>query len=94
MGVLRGPLVEEPAEWYTTIYIASKKNGKPRRTADFQGLNKACVCQTHLTKSPFLQCQAVPAGTVRMTLDAWNGYHSMPQKESYRHLAILLMPWV
>ena len=49
MGVIRGPLVEGPATWCAPMHITGKKNGKPRRTIDFQMLNKASVRQTHPT---------------------------------------------
>ena len=93
MGVIRGPLVGGPATWCAPMHITAKKNGKPRRTIDFQMLNKACVRQTHPTKAPFLQCSSVPAYTIRTTLDAWNGYHSVPLLEADRHLTAFLTPW-
>ena len=33
------------------------------------------------------------AGTVRTTLDAWNGYHSVLLKDSDGHLVTILTPW-
>ena len=42
---------------------------------------------------PLLQCQSVPAYSTKMTLDAWNGYHSVPLREEDRHLTTFLTPW-
>ena len=93
MEVLEGPLMDDPAEWCAAMQIAAKKNGDPRRTVDFQGLNRACQRQTHAVKAPFHQCSAVPPGVYKTTLDAWNGYHSVRLAEEDRHLTTFLTPW-
>ena len=93
MGVLEGPLVDDPAVWCAPMHIAAKKNGSPRRTVDFQGLNRACQRQTHAVKAPFHQCSAVPQGVWKTTLDAWNGYHSVRLAEEDRPMTTFLTPW-
>lgn len=93
LGVLEGPLMDDPAIWCAPMHVAEKKNGKPRRTVDFQGLNKSCQRQTHAVKAPFHQCSAVPPGMYKTTLDAWNGYHSVKLAEEDRHLTTFLTPW-
>ena len=68
LGVLEGPLMDDPAIWCAPMHVAEQKNGKPRRTVDFQGLNKSCQRQTHAVKAPFHQCSAVPPGMYKTTL--------------------------
>ena len=93
LGILEGPLMDDPAVWCAPMHVAEKKSGKPRRTVDFQGLNKSCQRQTHAVKAPFHQCSAVPPGKFKTTLDAWNGYHSVKLAEEDRHLTTFLTPW-
>ena len=93
LGVLEGPLMDDPAEWCAAAHYTEKKNGDPRRTVDYQGLNKACQRQTHAVKAPFHQCSAVPPGVYKTTMDAWNGYHSVRLAEEDRHLTTFLTPW-
>ena len=73
-----GLLVNNPAEWYVPMHIATKKNGKQHRTVDFQKLNKTCIYQTHPTTAPFPKCHVIPLNTIRKTLDAWNNSHFVP----------------
>ena len=82
LGVLERVPMGEPTDWCAPMTIAAKKNGSPRRTIDFQQLNKACKRQTHATEAPFHQACAVPANTRRTILDAWNGFHSVPLCET------------
>ena len=35
----------------------------------------------------------VPSNTFRTTLDAWNGYHSVPIKEEDRDVTTFITPW-
>ena len=55
-----------------------------RRTVDFQELNKVSARQTHHTTSPFTQASWVPWNQLMSTLDAWNGYHSVPLRKKDR----------
>ena len=75
------------------MVICAKKNGKPRRTVDFQPLNKFATRETHHTQSPFLQARSVPHGMKKTIFDAWNGYHSVPICEEDRHLMTFITPW-
>ena len=93
MGVIRPVAVGTPTEWCAPMHVVAKKSGKPRRVVDFQKLNAACLRQTHPTKAPLLQCQSVPPNTIKTTMDAWNGYHSVPLREEDRHLTTYLTPW-
>ncbi|KAK3788810.1 hypothetical protein RRG08_029257 [Elysia crispata] len=75
------------------MVICAKKNGKPRRTVDFQPLNAHAKRETHHTPSPFHQARSVPHGKKKTVLDAWNGYHSVPIRAEDRHLTTFITPW-
>ena len=75
------------------MVICAKKNGKPRRTVDFQPLNKFAARETHHTPSPFHQARSVPCNKKKTVLDAWNGYHSVPIREEDRHFTTFITPW-
>ena len=67
--------------WCSPMIIAPKKNGEPQRIVDLRHLNKSAARQTHGGETPFALATSVPPGTYRTTLDAWNGYHSVPIRE-------------
>ncbi|VDI13988.1 Hypothetical predicted protein, partial [Mytilus galloprovincialis] len=75
------------------MVVCAKKNGKPRRTVDFQPLNVHATRETHHTPSPFHQARSVPNGKRKTVFDAWNGYHSVPIPEEDRHLTTFITPW-
>ena len=61
--------------------------------SDLQPLNKHAVRQTHAGESPFQIVTEVPKNSIRTSLDAWNGYHSVPIKEEDRHVTTFITPW-
>ena len=73
------------------MVICAKKNGKPRRTVDFQALNKRAFRETHHT--PFHQARRIPNGKRKTVFDAWNGYHRVPLREDDRHKTTFITPW-
>ena len=93
LGVIEPVPVGEPVSWCHRMVICPKKNGKPRRTVDFQPLNKHAKRETHHTESPFLQARSVPRNMVKTIFDAWNGYHSVPLHEDDRHYTTFITPW-
>ena len=93
LGVLEEVPPNTPTTWCSRMCIQTKKNGKPRRVIDLQPLNKHAVRQTHAGESPFQIVAEVPINTFRTTLDAWNGYHSVPIKEEDRHVTTFITPW-
>ena len=93
LGVLEKVPVGEPVVWCHRMVICPKKNGKPRRTVDFQPLNKYASRETHHTQSPFIQARSVPNHTLKTVFDAWNGYHSVPLDERDRHYTTFITPW-
>ena len=75
------------------MVVIPKKDGKPRRTVDFQPLNAHATRETHHTMSPFHQARSIPPNTKKTVLDAWNGYHSVPLHDDDRHLTTFITPW-
>lgn len=60
LGVIEPVPVGEPVTWCHRMVVCAKKNGKPRRTVDFQALNAHAIRETHHTQSPFHQARSVP----------------------------------
>ena len=93
LGVLEPVPVGEPVTWCHRMVICAKKNGKPRRTVDFQALNLHATRETHHTQSPFHQARSVPHDKKKTVFDCWNGYHSIPLHDDDRHLTTFITPW-
>ncbi len=93
LGVLEPVPVGEPVTWCHRMVICAKKNGKPRRTVDFQALNLHATRETHHTQSPFHQVRSVPHDKKKTVFDCWNGYHSIPLHDDDRHLTTFIIPW-
>ena len=93
LGVLEPVPIGEPVTWCHRMVICAKRNGKPRRTVDFQPLNAHAKRETHHTPSPFHQARSVPHSKKKTVLDAWNGYHSVPIRAEDRHLTTFITPW-
>eukprot|EP00794_Sanderia_malayensis_P002522 gene2522-2915_t len=93
LGVLETVPVGEPVMWCHRMVVCPKKNGKPRRTLDFQPLNLHATHETHHTQSPFHQARSVPHNKKKTVFDCWNGYHSVPLHEDDRHLTTFISPW-
>ena len=86
MGIIEPVPVGTPTNWCARMVTIAKRSGKPRRTIDFQGLNKQCLRETHHTPSPFNLAQSIPSGTYKTVLDAWNGYHAIALDEASKDL--------
>ena len=93
LGVIEPVPVGTPVTWCHRMVVCPKKSGKPRRTVDFQPLNRYATRETHHTQSPFHQARAVPPDTRKTVFDAWNGYHSISLDEQDRHLTTFITPW-
>ena len=92
LGVLEEVGTNTPTTWCSRMVIQTKKNGKPRRVIDLQPVNRNAVRQTHTGDSPFQIVSEIPPHTYRTTMDAWNGYHSVPIKEEDRHVTTFITP--
>ena len=93
LGVLEEVPPNTPTTWCSRMCVQTKKSGKPRRVIDLQPLNKHAVRQTYSGESPFDIVSEVPINTYKTTLDAWNGYHSVPIREEDRHFTTFVTPW-
>ena len=93
LGVIEPVPIGNPVTWCHRMVVIPKKDGKPRRTVDFQALNAHAIRETHHTMSPFHQARSIPSNTKKTVLDAWNGYHSVPLHEDDRHLTTFITPW-
>ena len=93
LGVIRPVPIGEPVTWCHRMVVCAKKNGKPRRTVDFQDLNKYATRETHHTQSPYRQARLVPPGKLKTVFDCWNGYHSIPLHSEDYHFTTFITPW-
>ena len=93
LGVIEKVPIGDPVTWCHRMVVCAKKNGKPRRTVDFQALNVHTTRETHHTPSPFLQAHSIPAGKKKTVFDAWNGYHRVTIHKDDQHLTTFITPW-
>ena len=92
-GIISPVPIGTPTDWCSTMVITAKKNGKPRRTVDYQHLNSQCKRETHHTSSPFQLSLQVPPNTKKTVLDAVDGYHSIPLDEESQPLTNFITEW-
>ena len=93
LGVLEPVPIGTPVTWCHRMVVCAKKSGKPRRTVDFQALNRHATRETHHSQSPFHQARMVPHNMKKTTFDAWNGYHSIALDPDDKHLTTFITPW-
>ena len=68
LGVIEKVPQGEINEWCSRMVITPKANGKPRRTVDFQELNKATLREVHHTPSPINLVASIPGNTLKTVL--------------------------
>ena len=93
LGILEKVPYGEPVTWCHRLVVTRKHDGSPRRTVDLSPLNKFCSRETHGSESPYHLARRVPQNTWKTVTDAWNGYHSVPLRESDRHLTTFITPF-
>jgi len=93
LGVIEKVPYGEPVQWCHRMVVTRKHDGTPRRTVDLSPLNKHCQRETFANDSPFHLARRLPKGTWKTVCDAWNGYHSVPLRESDRHLTTFITPF-
>ena len=57
------------------MVVVGKKNGDPRRTVDYQPINKYCKRIPHAVPRPFDIVSNIPQKTYKTVFDAYQGYH-------------------
>ncbi|MEL6802274.1 MAG: reverse transcriptase domain-containing protein, partial [Bacteroidota bacterium] len=75
------------------MVVVKKKDGRPRRTVDFQQLNKQCLREPNHGTSPFHTARKVPENTWKSVFDAVDGYHSVKLDEASSKLTTFITPW-
>ena len=93
LGILEKVPYGVPVTWCHRMVVARKHDGSPRRTVDLSPLNKFCRRETHSAESPFHLARRIPGNSWKTVTDAWNGYHSVPLRESDRHLTTFITPF-
>ena len=93
LGILEKVPYGEPVTWCHRMVVTRKHDGKPRRTVDLSPLNKFCRRETYAAESPFHLARRVPPKVWKTVCDAWNGFHSVPLRESDRHLTTFITPF-
>lgn len=93
LGVVERVPYGEPVTWCHRMVVTRKHDGSPRRTVDLSPLNKYCQRETFATESPFHLARRIPKDTWKTVTDAWNGYHSVPLRQSDRHLTTFITPF-
>ena len=92
-GIIKPVPLGTPTEWCSTMVVTSKKDGRPRRTVDYQHLNDQCLRETHHQQSPFNLAMQVPSGSYKTVLDAVDGYHSVLLDEESQPLTTFITEW-
>ena len=93
MEVLQKIPQGEVPDHISQMVIATKSNGKPRRTVDYQELNKATSREVHHTPSPINLVASIPGGKLKTVVDAWNGFHSLVIDEESRNYTAFVTEW-
>ena len=93
LGVIERVPYGEPVTWCHRMAITRKHDGSPRWTVDLSPLNKFCRRETFATESQFHLARRIPKDTWKTVTDAWNGYHSVPLRESDCHLTTFITPF-
>ncbi|XP_057297400.1 uncharacterized protein LOC130627918 [Hydractinia symbiolongicarpus] len=73
LGIVEPVPTGTPTNWCSRMITVPKNDG-----TDLQKLNASTKRETHYSQSPFNIVSVVPPQTKKTTLDAWNGYHSVP----------------
>ena len=93
LGILERVPYGVPVIWCHRLVVTRKHDGTPRRTVDLSPLNKYCKRETHSAESPYHLARRIPSNSWKTVTDAWNGYHSVPLRESDRHLTTFITPF-
>ena len=92
-GILTKVPFNEPATWCARMVVVSKRDGRPRRTVDFQQLNAQCVREPNYGESPFHTARRIPPNTWKSVFDAVDGYHAVELDSESSKLTTFVTPW-
>ena len=94
MGIIEAVPPGETSDWCAPMMTVAKKMGGVRLVTNFRALNKWCHRAPHHTQDTLRQVLSLPAVSEEdknngrrlffSSLDAWNGYHSIPVKKESR----------
>ena len=90
LGVLEKLPTNTPTTWLSRMVITAKSNGEPRRTVDYQQLNKHVQRQTFPMETPFQLASRIPPMSKKTVVDNWNGFHSVSLHQEDRHYTAFL----
>jgi hypothetical protein len=101
MGILETVPIGEVTDWLAPMLAIAKKLGGVRRVINYKALNKQCNRAVHTTQPTFQMSISVPNAKQDgknctlyfSSLDAWNGYHSIPLSEASRNYFAFITPW-
>ena len=93
LGVIEPVPENTPQTYCARMHVVPKHNHEPRRVVDFTDLNRISIRQMHPTVKPFDLVCKITANCIMSQFDCWNGYHSVPVKESDVHYLQLITPW-
>ena len=92
-GIIKPVPTGKPTDWCSRMVMVPKKDGRQRRTVDFQRLNQVSLREIHHTHPPFNSIIGVPKHTYKTIADAYSGYHQIPQDEESRKLTTFITLW-
>ena len=75
------------------MVITAKSNVDPRKTIDYQPLNKDSPRPTFPVQSPFHLASQIPSNVKKTVVDCWNGYHSVPLHPDDCNYTAFLTEW-
>ena len=82
LGVIEKVPAGTPTTWCSRMIVCAKKDSKPRRTVDYQQLNKHATRETHSTPSPYNIARQIPRNVKKnhMRRVEWVSLNSIIQK--------------
>ena len=92
-GILIKVPFNEPTVWCARMVVVKKRDGRPRRTVDYQSLNSQCLREPVHSESPFHTARRIPQQTWKSVIDAVDGYHSVELDEESSKLTTFITPW-
>ena len=91
-GILIKVSFNEPTVWCARMVVVKKRDGRPRRTVDYQSLNSQCLREPVHSESPFHTARRIPQQTWKSVIDAVDGYHSVELDEESSKLTTFITP--